>query len=281
MTTALLSQTRFVTDCVVVQQGSPGSGAQRVGALRWRHGRTGRLEIGHDLDLATVSDARMVAELDGLVQRGVLEGRQQFEDAATGVILTCADDAGDCWRAFYANSLRELSAGRSPFAPIHRRALSLISGSSLLEVGCCFGFFALQAAAGHCADVYACDISAGAVRLLDEAARQRTSNVQVVCGDALALPYPDDFVDTVTLIHLLEHLPGGADLAIAEALRVARRRVVIAVPHEQVASAHFGHHHTLTPLTLARWAETAGQPDALTFSDHGGWLVLSADHNGR
>jgi SAM-dependent methyltransferase len=233
------------------------------------------LEIRHDLDLRAISDSTMVAELETLVQLGVLQGQEQFEAAALRLILSCADDPATCWNAFYANSLAELQSGRSPFAPVHRRALSLISGTSVLEVGSCFGLFALTCA-GTGLDVHACDISRGAVRLLTDASAHLGLDVNARVGDALALPYPDDFVDTVTLIHLLEHLPGRVDHAIAEALRVARRRVVIAVPYEEVASAHFGHHTVLTPASLTSWAAQARHAGATVSTDHGGWLVLQA-----
>jgi ubiquinone/menaquinone biosynthesis C-methylase UbiE len=148
-----------------------------------------------------------------------------------------------------------------------------------LEVGSCFGLFALTCAATGL-DVHACDISPGAVRLLTEASTHLGLDVDARVGDALALPYPDDFIDTVTLIHLLEHLPGRVDEAIAEALRVARRRVVIAVPYEEVASAHFGHQSVLTPAILTSWAAQAHHDGATELTDHGGWLVLEVPRAG-
>lgn len=215
----------------------------------------------------------MIRALEELVNRGVVAGQHQFEDAALGLILTCADEPDTCWQAFYENSLAELGSGCSPFAPVHRRALSLLAGRSVLEVGSCFGFFALRAAnAGF--DVAACDISPGAVSLLSRAAARMGLPLDARVGDALDLPYADDSVDTVTLIHLLEHLPDLVERAISEAMRVARRRVVIAVPYEDVPSPHFGHHQRLTPETLVTWADYADHRGARIFSDHGGWLVL-------
>jgi Methyltransferase domain len=273
MSTPTLLRRRYDSNSVVVQHSSIPFGYRRNSLLAWARDENGTLDIRHALTTDTISDALMVDELVQLVNRGVLSGQEQFEAAAIGLILTCGDNPESCWQAFYRNSLAELESGQSPFAPVHRRALSLLQGSSVVEVGSCFGFFALRAAAAGF-DVSACDISPGAVTLLDKAAGRMDLSVRTRVGNAVELPYPRDYTDTVTLIHLLEHLPGLVDVAINEALRVARRRVVIAVPFEEVPSPHFGHHQQLTSETLVTWAAHADHRGARIFTDHGGWLVL-------
>jgi ubiquinone/menaquinone biosynthesis C-methylase UbiE len=172
--------------------------------------------------------------------------------------------------------LAELRAGTVDFARIHRRALSLLSGSSVLEVGSCFGLFALQCVQdGFVVD--ACDICPGAVERLAHASARLRLPLTPCIGDARALPYLDGSVDTVTLVHLLEHLqPGDVTAAITEAVRVARRRVVIAVPFEIEPSAHFGHLVSLTVDDLLTWAVPWVRSGlrASVFTDCGGWLVL-------
>ncbi|WAC58226.1 mycofactocin oligosaccharide methyltransferase MftM [Gordonia sp. SL306] len=250
------------------------AGFRQCGDLAWReHGEA--VEIVHRLDVATICDSAMLTGLIRLVDDGIITGQRAFEEAAVGIIRTCAATEARAWAAFYDNSLRELRTGTSPFGPVHRRARSLVAGDSLLEVGSCFGFLALQ-----CAEdgyrVQACDISAGAVGLLTLAARRRHTEVDATVGDATALPFDDSSVDTVTLIHLLEHLDeSAAQVALSEALRVARRRVVVAVPYEDRPSEHFGHLVRLTEVDLRRW--TAGLDHAGTqyFEDHGGWLILT------
>ena len=147
-------------------------------------------------------------------------------------------------------------------------------GRSVLEVGCCFGFLALQCAQdGH--EVSACDISSGALALLADAAADFGVPVTTMVGDARRLDLPDGHVDTVTLVHLLEHLdPDGVRCAIDEAVRVARRRVVIAVPFEEEPSPHFGHLQRLTEADQHAWAAPLSGIGARVFTDHGGWLVL-------
>ncbi len=84
-------------------------------------------------------------------------------------------------------------------------------------------------------------------------------------------------MDTVSLIHLLEHLDAhGVEAALSEALRVARRRVVVAVPFEEEPSPpHFGHRLRLTEKELHSLANSVAHSGAEVFVDHGGWLVLT------
>jgi SAM-dependent methyltransferase len=233
-------------------------------------------DLHHTFTLDSVSDGALVPVLSAMAAAGDLDGQSGFEEAMVRVIETCGDSAADGWHAFYVNSLAELRAGAVDFARIHRRALSLLSGSSVLEVGSCFGLFALQCAQdGYAVD--ACDICPGAVERLAHASARLSLPLTPRIGDARTLPYPDRSVDTVTLIHLLEHLaPGDVASAIAEAVRVARRRVVIAVPFEDKPSAHFGHLARLTEEDLLTWAvpwvRSGGRASA--FTDCGGWLVL-------
>ena len=251
-------------------------------SIRWRRGHDGAVHLTHAFTVATISDSAMIRALVALIDDGVLHGQDAFEAAATAIITTSGDSPADGWRAFYRNSVAELRAGASDFSPVHLRARSLVAGGSVLEVGCCFGFFALQCAQdGH--SVSACDISPGAIALLDEAAADFDVRIDTSVGDARALPAADDSVDTVTLIHLLEHLDADdVRVAIAEALRVARRRVVVAVPFEEEPSPHFGHLQCLTVDDLHRWAydvlahlpKGTGTPEWRVFTDHGGWLVF-------
>lgn len=252
----------------------PG-GFTRSGDFAWRASGS-RLNIVHRLTAATVSDSRVVEGLGDLIAAGVLSGQEDFESAAVAVITTAAAGPAESWTSFYANSVAELRDGRSGFQPIHRRALELLAGGEVLEVGCCFGFFALQCAqSGY--RVSACDLTPGTVALLDWVSPRFGVHLDAVPGDARALPFGDGAVDTVTLIHLLEHLDAGdIEAALTEALRVARQRVVVAVPFEDEPTEHYGHLQRLTEADLHRWAALVPQARAKVFTDHGGWLVL--DH---
>lgn len=249
-----------------------------VGATAWRMpARTtsrSTVELEHTFTPGTISDDALVAVLNELVRVGDLHGQLEFEAAAVAIIESSHTTSILGWESYYTNSLRSLNDGTASFAPIHRQARELVQGQRVLEVGACFGFLAMQLACdGY--EVTACDISPGAISLLTDAARRLSLEVAGVVADATELGFADNSFDTVTLIHLLEHLTEDqARVAIDEALRVATRRVVIAVPYESHPSEHFGHIVTVTRSVLQSWSETALHAGAHIFELHGGWLVL-------
>jgi 2-polyprenyl-3-methyl-5-hydroxy-6-metoxy-1,4-benzoquinol methylase len=107
-------------------------------------------------------------------------------------------------------------------------------GPDVVELGCCFGFLALRLAdSGH--RVTAVDISPGTVALLARMAPRLGLHVNAVAGDARSAPLESRSADTVLAVHLLEHLPEESGAAVlGEMLRLARRRIVVAVPYEPV-----------------------------------------------
>ena len=245
-----------------------------TGPLAWHVCQDDGVDLVHRFTTTDICDDALVGALTALIDIGVLTGRDEFETAVVRIVETCAPTVDRAWNAFYDNTLRSLEDGGSAFAPIHRRARSLIEGRSVLEVGSCFGFLALQLAQLGKA-VSACDVDPGAVAMLRRAARHRGLSVQVDVGDATALCHPNDSIDTVTLVHLLEHLEEDqAVTALAEALRVARRRVIVAVPFEEHPSEHFGHVQAITTTDLQSWAGRVRHAGARVFVDHGGWLVV-------
>jgi SAM-dependent methyltransferase len=187
---------------------------------------------------------------------------------------------GPDWLPFYRNTLRQLSRGGTPggtnagMAPVHDRAAYLALGS-VVELGCCFGFLSLRLARdGH--RVTAIDLSPGTVALLASIAPALGTPLHALVGDAAAVPLADRSADTVLAVHLLEHLPPArAPRVIAEMLRVARRRVVVAVPYEDVPNPTWGHIRTFDPAALDALGAATGRP--YTVDDHhGGWLVVDA-----
>jgi SAM-dependent methyltransferase len=170
------------------------------------------------------------------------------------------------------------------FAPVYRRAETLLRDAvtrSLLDLGTCFGFFPLRLATGHAGTgvaVQAGDISPGTCALLSRVSVRLGAPVPVLVCDAACVPLPDASVDTVTLLHVLEHVEAEhGEAMVAEALRLARRRVIVAVPLEEEPDAAFGHLRTLDLAGLADTGTrvTAGGPWRARVDEfHGGWLVL-------
>lgn len=240
-----------------------------------------------DNDLAT----HITAELFG---RGPFRAAEDFEHCLVGLVVTSAEDPLEAWLRFYRNTLRRLRPGSptigpgaiADFADIYATAAALQSGSSALDVGCCFGFLAIRLAeTWPFPSVTGLDHVAGTVRLLrDVLARLGPEvppepRIRPVCADATALPFPDASHDTAYAVHLLEHLePAQTAMAVRELLRVARRRVVLAVPLENEPDAAFGHRQTFTVARLVELGAAMGYPYTC-FDQFGGWLVLDIPPN--
>jgi SAM-dependent methyltransferase len=248
---------------------APRLSLDRGGRLRHRIGLD---EISNDL-------AGWIA--DDLVAPGLLDPAA-FEPTFVAVVESIATDRGAAWTAFYRNTLAELAAGGAPggtnagMAPVHQRAVELAVGE-VLELGCCFGFLSLRlVASGH--PVTAVDLCPGTVALLASVAAAlgfaRGAALRTLAGDALAVPLADRCADTVFAVHLLEHLPPGLDgVVLAQMLRLARRRVVVAVPYEDEPNPTWGHLRTFDSAALAELGAATGHPFAVT-EHHGGWLVI-------
>ena len=147
-------------------------------------------------------------------------------------------------------------------APVHDRAAALAVGPHVVELGCCFGFLSLRLAAeGH--RVTAVDLVPGTARLLGvgrpgAAARPVRDPGRRRAGRSR---WPTRRADTVFAVHLLEHLPRGLDAAVlAEMLRVARRRAVVAVPFEDEPTPAWGHVRTFDLDDLHALGAATGLP---------------------
>ncbi len=247
-----------------------------------RSRREGRLwvgpdgAVGHRIDAATVSNDLAGWIAADLVGPGHLAAAG-FETAFVEVVESV--DPG--WTAFYRNTLAALAGAAEPggtnagMAPVHARAAALAIGPDVVELGCCFGFLSLRlAAAGHA--VTAVDLSPGAVALLASVAPALGTPLRALAGDALRIPLATGSADTVHAVHLLEHLPVElAPVVLAGMLRVARRRVVVAVPFEDVPEPAWGHVRTFDLADLAALGAATGRPHSVA-EHHGGWLVVEA-----
>ena len=237
---------------------------------------------------------RLRLDADGHVRHGIpavelsndLAGWIADDLVAPGLIppgafeRTFVSVVGAAWLPFYRNTLRELARGGAPggtnagMAPVHDRAAELALGS-VVELGCCFGFLSLRLARdGH--PVTAVDLSQGTVALLASVAPALGAPLQALVGDAAAVPLADSSADTVLAVHLLEHLPPAlAPEVVGEMLRVARRRVVIAVPFEAAPNPTWGHVRTFDLDALDALGTATGRPYTVD-EHHGGWLVIDA-----
>jgi SAM-dependent methyltransferase len=218
-----------------------------------------------------------------LVPLGLVPDGAAFERIFVDAVLSTQPDPERAWAAFYANTLRWLRLGDgggtgsvATFARIYGRALSLVRGTTVLDVGTCFGFLPLLAAErDQRLQVLGTDLVPAAAALAGRISLAGGGRARFAAADLLALPVGAAAVDTVLAVHVLEHLPAAVSAtALAELCRVAGRRVVIAVPLEQVPDLVFGHLQAFDLPRLARLgAAVPGWSGAVHAAD-GGWLVL-------
>ncbi|MGN7778471.1 mycofactocin oligosaccharide methyltransferase MftM [Mycolicibacterium sp. 22603] len=233
-----------------------------------------QLTVEHDLTPAQLSDELTLWLTEELGPSGILHSQADFEAVFTGIVRSTVPGGLAAWVRFYRNSLYALESGAATFSPIHARAAELVVGGRLLDLGSCFGFFPLRMRrCGH--QVMATDLSAPTMGLLDSVATALERPLQTLVCDAARVPLPAGTADTVTVLHLLEHLDADAGAHVLdEALRLARRRVVIAVPFEDEPQACYGHVRRFDVGALHALAARHRDLHATVSEHHGGWLVL-------
>ncbi len=247
--------------------------------------RPGRREtvLMHRFDEATVDEdlAPLVAGELGAV--GMVTSAREYGDALFGIVASTCPSSLDCptcgrlhidlpaiWRHYCLNSLVRYRAllseppGAGPpeahvaqFAAVYRRVLELRVGASLLDVGSSLGFLpVLVALRAPGATVVGCDSRPDAVACAtDLAAAAGVGGVTFRVGDVLAPGFPGvGRYDTVTAVHLLEHLTDDElPVAMGNLLRTAARRLIVAVPYEAELQPLYGHRQTFTPEKLRAW----------------------------
>ena len=259
---------RVYSDGVVVVRRSP-----RGPALVGGFGADGRLRVRWRMDDSALHDDLAEPLARWLTALGCTDP-DVFERALTGIVLTARPTALESWAMYYRNTLeRALDPDATGYPEVYREALRLVRGPEVLDVGCGMGFLSLLLAVRGCR-VTACDLDEGTVRLLEAMSVRLGRPLRVERQDGRELPLADRSTDTAVLLHMIEHLPAGdADRTIAEAQRVARRRVVIAVPYEDEPSMLFGHVRTIDHDGLAELGARSGWSHEV-HCRQGGWLVL-------
>ncbi len=236
--------------------------------------RLGHEQLDNDI-------GRLIA--DELVGPGAVSGERAFERCFAGVVESTGPSTAASWRRFYVNTLRGLRAGgtRIPngpiaaFSEIYAHAAEL-AGPSVLDVGSCFGFFGLLLAADGQRQVVSSDRDPAIAALARRMAGELGAKVEYRIADVLRpLPFAPRSFDTVTALHVLEHLPTWHTAGVLERLcRMARRRVIVAVPLEDTPDPVYGHRRAFDLAGLLALADREGGWRAEVNEHRGGWLVV-------
>ena len=248
-----------------------------VGAAFAPSGRRPRLWLDdHGRVRHRITPGEISNDLAGWIARDLVEPGLLDPAAFEETFVAVVREVDPGWTAFYRNTLArdpEPGGTTAGMSPVHDRAAALAVGPDVVELGCCFGFLSLRlAAAGH--RVTAVDLVPGTARLLASVSAALGHPVATLAGDAGAIPLATGSADTVYAVHLLEHLARGADAAVlAGMLRVARRRVVVAVPFEDVPDPAWGHVRTFRLADLEALGAATGLPHTVD-EHHGGWLEV-------
>ena len=221
-----------------------------------------------------------------LAPLGLVPDGPAFERVFVDTVQAAHPDPRHAWSLFYSNTMRHLhhpdpggTGSIATFARIYEHVMSLIRGTTVLDAGCCFGFLPLLAAdRDPRLRIVGVDLVPPAVALADRISRTRGSRARFAAADLMALPAGDQAVDTVLAVHVLEHLEADASaLAVAQLCRVARHRVVVAVPLEAAPDPTFGHVQAFDLPRLARLGARGEGWSPAVYAADGGWLVLDRD----
>ena len=227
--------------------------------------------------------------------------QEVFERFVGEIVRSIDGNERRAWHLFYDNTLAALqgqggaNGSRSApqdfiadFAAIYRRVAELVvemAPETVLDVATCFGFLPLLLASGDDGDaersrsILACDLNTALVALAADYARERRlTRARFVRADILAADVaqalPPGAHDVVTAIHLLEHLEPAQTVGALDALwSLTRRRLIVAVPVEEIPDPRFGHRQVFDVESLGALGQ---RTDGVCrcFNDHGAWLVI-------
>jgi SAM-dependent methyltransferase len=234
----------------------------------------------HTVLLHTFGQAEIDADLicfieDELPSFGIMPTAQDFGATLFAVLASTFPAPRDqrlIWRHFCCNSLIKLRdhidhprsalhevSYLAPFATMYRRILDLSIGDTLLDVGCSFGFLpVLMSERDPDMRILGCDKNPDAIDFSTDLAEvSGVGHVAFALHDVLdATILGLGTFDTVTAVHLLEHLPErDVALAFTHLLHLTAKRLIIAVPYEQQARTLYGHQYVFTKEKLQQWGQ--------------------------
>ncbi len=201
----------------------------------------------------------------------IVTASYQFGELVSGVVGSLfPDDTRRAWSYFGANTLQRyltfLATAYTPslpdyatigmFATLYQRVCELRVGETFLDAGCASGFLPLLLAERipFLEEIVGIDIQADEFEVASKLAKEREfTHVRFAQANLL----DDRFAlvgifDTVVALHVLEHF-SEADMypVLLNLLRVTSKRLIVAVPYEQVEpEVAYGHQQLFTRTKL-------------------------------
>jgi SAM-dependent methyltransferase len=249
-----------------------------------RSSGAGRVMVMHTFDEVTIDEDLPPMVADELGPLGIIQSSKEYDDTLRAIVASTCSTSLECpecgrvhldlpavWRRYCLNTLHRLrglmaeppDGERSAdshvvqFAAIYRRIIECCEGVSVLDVGSSLGFLpVLLAEHFDGMSVVGCDNRQEAVACAaDLASAAGVDQVAFIIKDVRSSEFTEvGMFDTVTAIHVLEHLDErDIPTALSNLLHVTARRLIIAVPYEEHAQPLYGHEQTFTPATLDRW----------------------------
>jgi ubiquinone/menaquinone biosynthesis C-methylase UbiE len=241
---------------------TPGRNGRSRGGDRLRFNRKASLWINEALDRylpPVIRDSKLFGKLARRMYGQLTIDIVDLKDKA--FYLSRAEFA-----TFYQSLNSRFNQGATDLTPESLDGvLRAVRGQTVLDVACGLGYVCERLASDH--SVVGCDVAVSAGR------RGTHPNVRWCDGNVEELPFRDRAFDTVVSTHTLEHVQHFGK-ALDELRRVARKRIVVVVPHQRPYMATFNPHIHFFPykFSLLAWTGT-DRPHSLDLVG-GDWLYV-------
>ena len=155
--------------------------------------------------------------------------------------------------------------------------LKSIYFENLLDVGTGRGVFLFPFLDSFsCVEVTSVDILDKRIEMLNDIKNGGIDRLNVIKADICIQPFPDKSFDVITLLEVLEHIT-DVKKAIASAVKMARKYIVVSVPSKEDNNPE--HIHLLTKNLLTEYFNECGVKK-LHFDGVNGHLLMIAAING-
>ncbi len=192
----------------------------------------------------------------------------------------CSENVEDVVEFARENGFKAYHFKRKDVLPRVHKVLGFLKGiyfENLLDVGSGRGVFLFPLLENMpYVKVTSVDILDRRVEMLSDISNGGIDNLSVFKADICTQPFSDKSFDVITMLEVLEHIPNVKD-AIASAVKMARKYIVVSVPSKEDNNPE--HIHLLTKSILTQYFNEFGITK-LHFDGVNGHLLMIATING-